>query len=237
MTDLYLYQTVHLHRGRARCVGEHAALLDRESRRLFGRGYAPQRLRERVEALAAAQRFPRELSGFVRIEVTAEGGERLLPAGSSYYDGYALRSVTPDAVSLAYDAPLDEAPTSAREAAALLARCVARRAGADAAVRCDAAGRFLSAEDAPLAAVRGHRVLLAPGMQGVERSLLVRAVRAAGLELSEEPFGRAELARIDELFWVDHRGVTAIAHCDGQPLMTFMAERIAGSLEALFGGE
>lgn len=234
MTDLYLYQTVHLHRGRARCLGEHVALLDREARRLFGTAYAPQRLRERIEELSVAQRYPRELSGFVRIEFTAAGEERLLPIGSSYYDGYALRSLTPDAVSLVYDLPLDEAPTSARETAALLARSMAERAGADVAVRCDGAGRFLSAEDAPLAAVCGHRVLLASGAQGVERALLARAVRAAGLELGEEAFGRTELARIDELFWVDHRGVTALAHCDGQPLMTLVSERIARALEGLF---
>ncbi|MEI3555094.1 MAG: aminotransferase class IV [Alistipes senegalensis] len=234
MTELYLYQTVHLARGRARNAEAHAARLDAASRELFGRGYAPARLAARIEALAAAERYPTGVSGFVRIELGADGEERLTPAGVSLYDGYALRSLQPEAVTLRYDLPLTEAPTSAREAAAQLARHMAERAGADVAVRCDREGILREADDAPLFAVAGHTVLAAPGTQSVERELAVRAVRAAGLELREEPFGCGELPRIDELFFADHRGITALARCDGQPLMSLIAERIALVMEGLF---
>ena len=234
MTELYLYQTVHLARGRARNAEAHAARLDAASRELFGRGYAPARLAARIEALAAAERYPTGVSGFVRIELGADGEERLTPAGVSLYDGYALRSLQPEAVTLRYDLPLTEAPTSAREAAAQLARRMAERAGADVAVRCDREGILREADDAPLFAVAGHTVLAAPGTQSVERELAVRAVRAAGLELREEPFGCGELPRIDELFLADHRGITALARCDGQPLMSLIAERIALVMEGLF---
>lgn len=234
MTELYLYQTVHLARGRARNAEAHAARLDAASRELFGRGYAPARLAARIEALAAAERYPTGVSGFVRIELGADGEERLTPAGVSLYDGYALRSLQPEAVTLRYDLPLTEAPTSAREAAAQLARRMAERAGADVAVRCDREGILREADDAPLFAVAGHTVLAAPGTQSVERELAVRAVRAAGLELREEPFGCGELPRIDELFFADHRGITALARCDGQPLMSLIAERIALVMERLF---
>lgn len=234
MTELYLYQTVHLARGRARNAEAHAARLDAASRELFGRGYAPARLAARIEALAAAERYPTGVSGFVRIELGADGEEHLTPAGVSLYDGYALRSLQPEAVTLRYDLPLTEAPTSAREAAAQLARRMAEHAGADVAVRCDREGILREADDAPLFAVAGHTVLAAPGTQSVERELAVRAVRAAGLELREEPFGCGELPRIDELFFADHRGITALARCDGQPLMSLIAERIALVMEGLF---
>lgn len=234
MTELYLYQTVHLARGRARNAEAHAARLDAASRELFGRGYAPARLAARIEALAAAERYPTGVSGFVRIELGADGEERLTPAGVSLYDGYALRSLQPEAVTLRYDLPLTEAPTSAREAAAQLARRMAERAGVDVAVRCDREGILREADDAPLFAVAGHTVLAAPGTQSVERELAVRAVRAAGLELREEPFGCGELPRIDELFFADHRGITALARCDGLPLMSLIAERIALVMEGLF---
>lgn len=234
MTELYLYQTVHIARGRARNAEAHAARLDAASRELFGRGYAPARLAARIEALAAAERYPTGVSGFVRIELGADGEEHLTPAGVSLYDGYALRSLQPEAVTLRYDLPLTEAPTSAREAAAQLARHMAERAGADVAVRCDREGILREADDAPLFAVAGHTVLAAPGTQSVERELAVRAVRAAGLELREEPFGCGELPRIDELFFADHRGITALARCDGQPLMSLIAERIAFVMEGLF---
>ena len=234
MTELYLYQTVHLARGRARNAEAHAARLDAASREMFSRGYAPARLAARIEALAAAERYPTGVSGFVRIELGADGEERLTPAGVSLYDGYALRSLQPEAVTLRYDLPLTEAPTSAREAAAQLARRMAERAGADVAVRCDREGILREADDAPLFAVAGHTVLAAPGTQSVERELTMRAVRTAGLELREEPFGCGELPRIDELFFADHRGITALARCDGQPLMSLIAERIALVMEGLF---
>ena len=41
MTDLYLYQTVHVARGRALHVAKHAAVLDAASREWFGRPYTP----------------------------------------------------------------------------------------------------------------------------------------------------------------------------------------------------
>ena len=163
-----------------------------------------------------------------------DGTERLLPAGVSLYDGYAFRSLQPEAVTVGYDLTLSEAPTSAREAAAQLARRLAERRGAEIAVRCDSAGILRSADDAPLLAIAGRTVLTVPGPASVERRLAMLAVRAAGLELREEAFGRADLPSLDELFFADHRGVTSLSRCDGQPLMTFVAERIAEAMEGLF---
>ena len=164
MTGLYLYQTVHLARGRARNVAGHIAVLDAASRELFGRPYAPaaERLAKRIETLSAAERYPAGVSGFVRIELDPDGTERLLPAGVSLYDGYAFRSLQPEAVTVGYDLTLSEAPTSAREAAAQLARRLAERRGAEVAVRCDSAGILRSADDAPLLAIAGRTVLTAP---------------------------------------------------------------------------
>ena len=236
MTGLYLYQTVHLARGRARNVAGHIAMLDAASRELFGRPYAPaaERLAKRIETLSAAERYPAGVSGFVRIELDPDGTERLLPAGVSLYDGYAFRSLQPEAVTVGYNLTLSEAPTSAREAAAQLARRLAERRGAEVAVRCDSAGILRSADDAPLLAIAGRTVLTAPGPASVERRLAMLAVRAAGLELREEAFGRADLPSLDELFFADHRGVTSLSRCDGLPLMTFVAERIAEAMEGLF---
>ena len=106
--------------------------------------------------------------------------------------------------------------------------------GAAAAVRCDAEERLLTADGAPLFAVRGHTVYTAPAPASVEGCLAREAVRAAGLTLREEPLRRRELPRAEELFYADHRGITALSRCDGQPLMTLVAERVAEALEGLF---
>ena len=110
MSGIYLYQVVHLAAGKPRNVEGHVAVLDAASRRLFGRPYAPgaAALARRIEALAAAERYPSGVSGFVRLELDAEGRERLLPAGISLYNGYAFRSLTPAAVTLCYDIPFSD---------------------------------------------------------------------------------------------------------------------------------
>ncbi len=236
MSSVYLYQTLHLAAGKPRNVEAHITVLDAAARRLFGRPYAPgaAALARRIEALAAAERYPSGVSGFVRLELDAEGRERLAPAGVSLYKGYAFRSLTPAAVTLCYDIPFSEAPTSVREAAAEWARHEARRRGAGVAVRCDRQGVVRDADDAPLLGIAGHTARISPGLASVERRLALEAVRAAGLELREEPLPREELQQMDELFTVDHRGVTALSHCDGHPLMTLLAERVAAALEGLF---
>ena len=242
-------------------LDRHVALLDRCARELFGRGYRPDlpRLERRMLALAAEHRYPDDLSSFVRIELTADGEMRLLPMGVSYYDGYALRSVRPEGAEIAYDPPLSGYPTCAREAAAAAARRMAECAGARVAVQIGPGGSYHTIEGAPMAVVQGYTVLLAPesvpyeippgsfGPEGkplrghrfdpprsVEYELLARAVRAAGLALREEPFGPEIRTSIDEMFWLDHRGITALSHFDGRPLMSILAERVADALEGLF---
>lgn len=233
MTDLYLYQTVHVARGRARHVARHAAVLDAAAREWFGRTYAPAigDLQRRIELRTREEFYPTEVSGFVRIELRPDGSERLIPAGVSLYDGYGYRSVQPSAVTLRYDLPLTEGPTSAHEAATQLARLAAERQGAGAVIRCDAGGLFREADGAPLFAIAGRTVLEAPGPESVERDITRQAVERAGLELRTEAFGLGDLRRVEELFFTDHRGITSLSHCNGLPLMTFLAERIAAALE------
>ena len=89
-------------------------------------------------------------------------------------------------------------------------------------------------DEAALFAIRGRRVYAPPGEASIGRSLAVRSIRAAGLELAASPVGRDDLPRMDELFFIDHRGVTALSRCDGQPYMAIFAERIAGALRGLF---
>ena len=290
MTDLYLYQTVHVAHGRARHVARHAALLDEAARTWFGFGYPVRKplprsgirpgrgrarsegfeatttfgaeisvvpsgpaeatadgsdrragtprdpveaLRRRIEALARAEHYPTTGSGFVRIELLPEGEERLVATGISLYNGYGYRSLQPSAVTIRYDIPFSEAPTSLHEAASLMARQAARRAKAEAAIRCDEKGRFREVEGAPIFAIAGRTVLAPPDtepVERVERIITRRAVEAAGLEFREEAFGRSDLKHLDELFFTDHRGITSLSHCDGLPLMIYTAERIAAKL-------
>ena len=233
MTELLLYQFIHLRHGRARFVGVHAALLGEAAARLFGLRYAPdpERLKRRIEALAERERYPHDLSSFVRLELTAEGEERLRPAGVSFYEGYALRSLAPAAATESYELPFTDEATSLREVAAQLARVQARRAGAEVAVRRAADGTLRAADEAPLLAVRDGMLLAAPAPRSVERALLLHACADAGIPVVERPILGVEAPLCDELFGVDHRGITALGRCDGHPFMSLVAERVAAAME------
>ncbi len=233
----FVYRTIHLYGGRVRLLDEQLNLLERAAAELCGVRYRPERAAaaERLLAAARRERYPAGVSGFVRIEVTASGEERLRPCGTSLYAGYALRSLRLEAVTLLYDRLFGEALTSASEAEDALARAVARRLGADEAVRCDAAGVCRSLGDAPLFAVRdgvlyGDRT--AAVRFSAEAELLWRAAAAERICTADRPLLREETGGFDELFAVDPRGITALARCDGHPYMALVAERLAKALEA-----
>ena len=146
MREVYLYQTVHVLDGECLCLREHLAVLDRWSRTLFGCP-GPQDAREVGTAVAAV--VGREAPGsdrskFVRLVLPASGSLRLEFEGVSLYRGYDLRSLMPEAVTLQYEPPLFDAPTSAREAAVELARQYAGLQGASVAVRCDRNGTLMA---------------------------------------------------------------------------------------------
>ena len=181
-----------------------------------------------------AKRYGTMVSSFLRLEVSANGQEKLLPQGTSYYDGYALRSIRPNAVSLVYDLPLGDLPTSAREAVMLQAREMARRMKSKVAIRTGYNGVCYSVEGSPLAGVRGEEIHLSPAPYSVEREAIIEAARAAGFHIKEHEILRSELKTYDEMFWMDYRGITSLAHVDGHPLLTFTTERIAKQLERPF---
>ncbi|MCM1151386.1 MAG: branched-chain amino acid aminotransferase, partial [Alistipes senegalensis] len=101
-------------------------------------------------------------------------------------------------------------------------------------IRCDREGFCRTADDAPLFGVRNREVFASLAPPSVERELALRAIRAAGLTLRDELLDRSSLPRMEELFFVDHRGVTALGHCEGVPYMSLIAERVAIAMEGMF---
>lgn len=227
----YLYQWVHVLEGQPLHLDAHLRLLQEAFGRLFGRAFHPGRadIVRRIGALLQANRYPAAGSSFVRMRLYATGELLLLPGGISLYTGYALRSLRPTAALIACEIPCRESPTSAREAAALLNRELATAAGAQVAIRCGTDG-LRDADDAPLFAVRGLRVITPPAPPSIEGQIAREAIATAGLELTEEPLTPESVRLSDELFYFDHRGITSLASCEGTPYMNLIAMRIARAL-------
>lgn len=235
MSDVYIYQTVHTLGGVPFLPHAHVRALDTASRALFGRpfGLAAGEFAARIEALVATEGAGDDLSFFVRAELAPDGRLTLRAAGRSLYRGYDLRSLTPDGATLVYDLPFGDYPTSASEALDALARVKIARRGARCVLRCATDGTLRAADGAPLFAVRGDKVIVPPGPPGAERTAAVASIAAAGLRSEERPLQLEELPRCDELFAFDHRGVMALARCDGQPYPMFAAERVARAAHRL----
>ena len=230
----YLYQTLHVRGRRPLWLDRHTELLARNIQELFGLRWAPD-----LRRLDAG-------SSFVRMAFTPAGDLLLIPGAVSFYDGYALRSLRPAAAVVNYGVPYPEYPTSAREAACMLAlqaavtadnraaeadiERAAVRTGVQAVIRCDGEGFVHVCDEAPLFAVKGKKVYT----PSVERELACRAVEAARLPLLELEIGREQLARFDEIFYVDHRGLTSLSACEGQLYAAIITERIARVLNKLY---
>ena len=108
------------------------------------------------------------------------------------------------------------------------------RTGVQAVIRCDGEGFVHVCDEAPLFAVKGKKVYTPPAPPSVERELACRAVEAARLPLLELEIGREQLARFDEIFYVDHRGLTSLSACEGQLYAAIITERIARVLNKLY---
>ncbi len=230
---LHLYQILHVERRSPCYLREHIEVLDRASQQLFRRSFRPevQQVEEEVHRLLDALCLRREATHFVRIELFASGERMLRYAGTSLYDGYALRSLRPAAVTVRYDLPTGEYPTSLGEEAARWALHAAEQRGARCAVHCDGRGILLTADNAPLVAIQGETCCLSPAPESLERLLARECIRAAGLTLRETPILHDQLSRFDELLYIDHRGITSLASCDGRPYMNILTDRLARVLD------
>ncbi len=236
MNEFHIYQTLHLNRGSIRCLESHIRVLNHTSLMLFGRNYTPDResLRRRILTLSRELRYTPTRSSFIRLSLTPDLEEHLSDEGCSYYDGYALRSIRPSAISLSYDLPAGDLPTSARDQAAAQAVCTAQRRKADSVIRCDHADCSHTIDGHPLFGLFDGRILTPPAHFGVERAIGLEAARRAGFEVGEEEIRLRDLDRCEELFFIDHRGLTALSHCNRRPLLSFAAEHIAQMLEVSF---
>ena len=248
----YLYQTLHVRGRRPLWLERNTELLARYKHEQFGMRWAPdlRLLEAESAALLDANRHPVAGSSFVRMAFTPAGDLLLIPGAVSFYDGYALRSLRPAAAVVNYGVPYPEYPTSAREAASKLAMQAAEtadnraaeadieraavRTGVQAVLRCDGAGLVHVCDEAPLFAVKGKKVYTPPAPPSVERELACRAVEAARLPLLELEIGREQLARFDEIFYVDHRGLPSLSACEGQLYAAIITERIARVLNKLY---
>ncbi len=235
MTEMYVYQTLHLRSGHPRFLKEHLNLLHEDARELFNCPIqiSEEKIRREIDEIVTKEKYRSAATSFIRMACYESGRIVLTPEGRSLYEGYALRSLHPDAVTVDYKLPMHDMPTSASEAVTAEARYAARIRGAELALRCDRNGHCRSIEGHPVAAIYQNRLIAPPARRNVERDLMLRAARHLALTVAEVHFSRRDLPRFEEVLWADHRGITALGHIDGLPLMSLTAEKLSAAMELL----
>ncbi len=211
---------------------EHVARLHVASCELFGRAYRPdlKRLEKSLLDEVARARYSDAVSSFVRIELFDTGEELIHGEGSSLYAGYALRSVRPATLTIPYDLPLETMSVASLSAHAV-AQALAREKGADEAVRVDREGVIRSLGEGSIFGFR-EGVLVAPKTLHTATDVaLWQTVQALHMPAVQHPIRLAELSLYDELFAVDHRGLTSLSKLDEKPLPLIRAARLAEELE------
>lgn len=229
----YIYQTLHVEGRRVRLLNAHLELLQRGAEESFGikKAIDFSSVQSDVTELLDGLYYPKDRSSYVRLMVDCNGGVALHAEPNSLYCGYVLRAIRPEAKLLKFESPFNTIQNSAMLATWELAS--AGLAGATP-LRLNCRGEIVEAEcGAPLFALYGKVLFTSIEPRGVEGRLAVEAISRAGLKLSVEPVTEEHISILDELFYVDYRGVTSISRCNGHLLMSGCALRVANYMEKI----
>lgn len=133
---------------------------------------------------------------------------------TTIYRGYDVVSLRPRAVVVNYEVPFSGHRTAVSHIAARYMEDFAVSSGANIALRANRQGKLVSSGDYPVFAVADGEVFTpapdrGPG-ESVERELMFRACRLAGISITERDIETSELSALDEIMVFDHTGIRCI---------------------------
>lgn len=226
---LYVYQTIMTFGHEALHIGAYLALLAEASQELL---YRPLPIDEAgvatlISDFLRKNGYPAAMPAYVELRYYRSGEVVLLGGEVSPYPKLGLRLLMPTGVDVCYDLPLSESRSSLRRAVVEAAQMEAESRGARVSVRVDGNGFLRSADDAELFVIKEYTVMTSMPPVSVEGRLLAEAIRRAGLRLEVVPVALDEAENADEIFYADHRGITALGSFNERPMMHILAEKIA----------
>lgn len=229
---LYVYQVVQTFGHRALHLGEYLRLLNEAVREVLHREgtFEVGDVAAMISEFLRKNNYPAAMPASVELRCYLSGEVVLLGGEVSPYPKLGLRMLMPAGVCVRYDLPLSGCCSSVRRAAAEAATAHAEHQGARVAVRFDGEGCACSVDDAELFVVKEYTVMSPCEPKSVEGELLLNAIKDSGLQFGVVSMTLETLEDADEIFYADHRGVTALGSFNGRPLMHILAEKIAAHL-------
>lgn len=235
MSQLSLYQIIHTLDGRILHLEEHVKLLFEAYYEIFTSGAKLDldAIRATITSICNRSRCPKGVSLFVKIEISQSGELLIEECERSLYRGYTLRCVSPRAATIDFTAPYIEYPTSARESLIDLATLAARKKACDVALRCHN-GEVDMIGGAQIFAVSQEGIVTAATSLSVEHRKAKAAARLSNMTIIERAISADEITSFDELFFVDHCGVTSVRSCDSHHLMSIVAVSLAAAMQRFY---
>ncbi len=231
----YIYQTIHTLAHHALHVEHHCRLLERSFLDIFFRPITLNcsSIEHDIRALLTEQNRSKELSQYVELRIDVEANIRIVVVEQSIYEGYVFRAITPTVAPVTFDSPFGLHSSSARRAAICFADDMAHNQGCEMALECrrvDGENQAIAIQGGAIFGVINRTLIASVDILSVERMLVLEAAKECNMEVVERCIMRKELTTFDELFFVDHHGVTAISQYQQQRYMSIMAENIAGRM-------
>lgn len=231
MSSNSIYQIVHTLGGTIYHLEAHLKLLFEAYFELFSsyieldQSDIERQIKETIER----SHCPKDISLFVRISLSAQGKLLIEEYERSLYCGYAIRSISPTAALVDFNLPYATYPTTIRSQLTEFANHAARKQGCEVALRC--CGNIVDMVNcAQIFGLNDQGIFTAADSYSVEHQATKEAVRALGLNLIEGVITVEQLASFDELFYVDHNGITAIRSCNNNYYMSLTAPSLITKL-------
>ncbi len=224
MSPISIYQIVHIFDRRVYHLEAHLKQLFESHYQIFGVGVKVDRSAVENDIREVVQRShcPKGVSLFVRLTLCEGGGVVVSVEGRSLYGGYTLRCISPRAALVDYSMPNIDCSTSVREQLTQYANTCAARLGADVALRSHL-GEVDLCCGAQLFGVVDNRIITSAESHSVEHAMFKETALKMGLEMEEREIKIEELSQLDELFFADHYGITALKSCLNRTYMSIVA--------------
>ena len=227
---LFVYRFVRTIGHQPQLLAGHLAQLDKAADAIFARrcDIDEASCEAIIASLLRRNCCSERFSHIVMIRMFANGSTEILFHDTSLYDGIALRALQPKAVAVtAYDS-LAHHRSSATLATTELHRAYAARCGADVAIALNEAGELLSIDGAAPSIVCGRKIIFSPQtVDEPEYDAMMRIATEQNRPMECRAIRADELLRADELFYIDHRGVTAVALYEGHRYADIVVNRLA----------
>lgn len=218
----YLRERIRTEGYRAQAVEHHIRRLASVAESLYGEreNLSAEAIQREVDQLLRGGHYSASACHIVELRTYGAGHYSLHVVETSFYDRFGLRAIRPIARLTREPIPFNGAPTSAyAELVEHLRRTVnAAREDGDSRnavpVNIDHEGCVTSIDGCTPIAVKGREIIFAPTLDDpYTEQLLALCRRLRGGQIVVRPLMENELDALDELMYVDARGITSVAEC------------------------